>query len=70
MKLVIEILPETSELEKPMVHLENLNEKHRDALVSLEVNKHCMNVQYDKYVHPLRYSEGELVILYDQASEP
>ena len=33
-------------------------------------NKCCFNAQYDKYVRPHRYSEGDLVFLYDQASEP
>ena len=53
-----------------MVHLEKLDEQRRDALVSLEVNKHCVKVQYDKSVHPRRFSEGDLVLLWDQPKEP
>ena len=37
--------------------------------MALEVNKHRVKVQYDKLVHPRRFSEGDLVILWDQAKE-
>ena len=37
--------------------------------MALEVNKHHVKVQYDKYFH-LRLSEGDLVLLWDQAKEP
>ena len=66
LKLSIELLPNTSPLEEHLVHLE----QRRDALVALEVNKHRIKVQYDKYVHPRRFSEGYLVLLWDQAKEP
>ena len=46
-----------------MVHLEQLYEKHRDALVALEVNKRHIKVQYDKSVHPRKFSEGDLVLV-------
>ena len=70
LKLAIEILPDTSSLEERLVHLEQLNEQHRDALVALEVNKHRFKVQYDNPVHPRRFSEGDLVLLWDQDKEP
>ena len=38
--------------------------------MALEVNKHCVKVQYDKYFHPRKFSDGGLVILWDQAKEP
>ena len=50
LKLAIELLPNTSPLEECLVHLEQLDEQRRDALVALEVNKHCVKVQYDKSV--------------------
>ena len=70
LKLVIELLPETSELEERLVHLEHLDEQCRDALVALEINKNHIKAHYDKFFHPRRFSEGDLVLLYDQASEP
>ena len=53
-----------------MVHLEQLDEQCRDALVTLEVNKRPVKVQYDKSVCPRRFSEGDLVLLWDRAKEP
>ena len=53
-----------------MVHLEKLDEQRQDALVAIEVNKRCVKVQYDKSVHPRRFSEGDLVLLWDQLKEP
>ena len=38
--------------------------------MALEVNKNHVRVQYDKFVHSRRFSEGDLVILWDQAKEP
>ena len=53
-----------------MVHLEQLDEQRRDALVALEVNKCHVKVQYDKSVCPRRFSVGDLVLLWDQLKEP
>ena len=38
--------------------------------MALEVKKHCIKVQYNKSVCPRRFSEGDLVLLWDQATEP
>ena len=65
----MEVFPETSALEEHLVHLEQLDEQLRDALVALEVNKHHVKAQYDKTFCPQNFSEGDLVLLYDQASE-
>ena len=67
LKLAIEILPNTSTLEEHLVYLEQLDEQRRDALVALEVNKRRVKVQYDKSVRPRRFSEDDLVLLYDQS---
>ena len=57
-------------MEERSVHLEKLDEQRRDALVALEVNKRRVKVQYNKSVHPRRFSEGDLVLLWDQPKEP
>ena len=44
LKLATEILPDTSALVEHLVHLEQLDEQHQDALVALEVNNHCVKV--------------------------
>ena len=38
--------------------------------MALEVNKLCIKVQYDKSICPRKFSEGDLVLLWDQAKEP
>ena len=70
LKLAVELLPETYALEERLVHLEQLDEKRRDDLVALEINKCRIKFQYDNSVHPRRFSEGDLVLLWDQAKEP
>ena len=70
MKLAIEILPDTSTLEERLVHLEKLDEQCQDALVALEVNRCHVKVQYDKFVCSRNFSEGDLVLLWDQDKEP
>jgi hypothetical protein len=39
LKLEIELLPDTSDLEEHLVHLEHLDEQHRDASMTIEENK-------------------------------
>ena len=38
--------------------------------MALEVSKRRVKVQYDKYFRLRKFSEGDLVLLWDQASEP
>ena len=38
--------------------------------MALEANKCRVKVQYNKSVHPGRFSEGGLVLLWDQPKEP
>ena len=70
LKLAIELLPDTSTLEEHLVHLEQLDEQCREALVAPEVNKCHVKVQYEKSVYSRKFSEGDLVLLWDQAKEP
>ena len=65
LKLAIELLLDTSPLEEHLVHLEQLDEQRRDALVALEVNNHCVKVEYDKSIHLRSFSEGDLLLLWD-----
>jgi hypothetical protein len=69
LKLAVELLPDTSDLERCLVHLESLDEQRRDAFTAIEANKKHVKVQYDKFVCPRLYAEGDLVLLYDQAKE-
>jgi hypothetical protein len=70
LRLVVALLPDTSDLERCLIHLESLDEQRRDAFATIEANKRCVKVKYDKSVYPRLYDEGDLVLLYDQAKEP
>ena len=70
LRLEVALLPDTSDLEQCLVHLESLDEQHRDASTAIEANKICVKIQYDKFVCPRLYIEGDLVLLYDQTKQP
>ena len=62
LKIAIHVLPDTTELEERLVHLEHLDEQCRDALTANQAHK--------KRVKPRVFSEGELVLLWDLDKEP
>lgn len=66
LKLAEELLPETSGLEERLLHLEHLDEQRRDAATMNEAHKKRVKTQYDKSVRPQIFSEGDLVLVYDQ----
>jgi hypothetical protein len=66
LKLVIELLPNTSTEEEHLLYLMQLDETHRDATLVIETQKKCVKSQYDKHVKPCVFSEGDLVLLYEQ----
>ena len=59
-----------NELEEWLLHLEHLDEQRRDALTVNQAHKNRVKAQYDKSVKPRIFSEGELVLLWDQDKEP
>ena len=69
LKLAVQLLPETSALEVRLVELEQLDETCRDAAIANEAHKRRVKLQYDKSVHPRIFYEGDLVLVYDQASD-
>ena len=64
------MLPDTIDLEEHFLHLEHLDEQHRDALTANESHKNRFKKQYDKSVKLRIFFEGELVFLWDQDKEP
>ena len=68
LKLAVQLLLEASTLEERLVELEKLDETHRDAAIANEANKRHVKTQYAKSVHPRIFSEGDLVLVYDQAN--
>jgi hypothetical protein len=69
LKLVVHLLPYTYPLEELLVHLEKLNEQRRDAALANEAHKHKVKCQYDRFVRPQIFSNGDLVLVYDQDNQ-
>jgi hypothetical protein len=68
--LVVQLLPDTSPLEEWFLYLERLNEQRHDAALANEAHKHKVKCQYDRFVHPQIFSEGDLVLVYEQDKDP
>jgi hypothetical protein len=66
LKLAVELLPNTSAEEERLLYLMQLDETRRDVALVIETQKKCVKAQYDKHVKPRVFSEGDLVLLYEQ----
>ena len=51
------------------MELEQLDETCRDVATANEAHKCRVKMQYDKSIHPRIFSEGDLVLVYDQAND-
>eukprot|EP00253_Pinus_taeda_P002557 PITA_02557 len=69
LKLAVDLLPRTSEEEACFLELIHLNETRHDAALANEAHKKQVKAQFDKNVKPRVFSEGDLVLLYDQESD-
>eukprot|EP00253_Pinus_taeda_P028448 PITA_28448 len=69
LKLTIDLLPETSEEEARFLELIHLDETHRDTALANKTHKKRIRVQFHKNVKSRVFSEGDLVLLYDQVSD-
>ena len=65
LKLVIDLLPDTSKEEAHIFKLIHLDEMCREAQLANKVHQRHIKAQYDKHVQPHIFSEGDLVLLYD-----
>ena len=66
LKLAVELLPNTSPKEERLLYLTHLDETCRNATLANEAHKKWVKVQFDKTVKPRSFSEGDLVLVYDQ----
>jgi len=66
LKIAIEILPDTSEVEERLLYLQQLDENCRDAAIANEIHKKRVKARYDRSVHPRNFSPGDLALVYDQ----
>eukprot|EP00253_Pinus_taeda_P033668 PITA_33668 len=65
-QMSVKTATDTSSLEECLVYLEHLDEKHRDVSTINKAHKKRVKIQYDKFVRPRVFCEGELVLVYDQ----
>jgi hypothetical protein len=70
LKLAIQLLSNTSPLEEWLVYLEQLNGKRHDVALDNEAHKQKVKCQYDRFVRPWIFFEGDLVLVYDQDKDP
>eukprot|EP00253_Pinus_taeda_P026958 PITA_26958 len=68
-KLAVELLPETTPAEERLLYLERLDETRRLASLAIEAQKKRVKTHFDNSVNPRSFVEGDLVLLYDQASD-
>eukprot|EP00253_Pinus_taeda_P022933 PITA_22933 len=69
LKLTVDLLLGTSDEEARFLELIQLDETFRDAALANEAHKKRVKAQFDKNVKPRVFSEGDLVLLYDQESD-
>eukprot|EP00253_Pinus_taeda_P033901 PITA_33901 len=69
LQIAIELLPATSEEEKHLLYLAQLDENRRNAALAIETHAKRIKAQYDRNVTPRNFSEGDLVLLYDQEND-
>ena len=66
MKLTVELLTHTIDEEQCLLYLSHLDEIRRDAALANESHKKCIKKRFDRAVRPRTFSEGDLVLVYDQ----
>jgi hypothetical protein len=66
LKLVVELLLNTSAEEEHLLYLMRLDETRHDATLVIEAQKKCVKAQYDKHFKPRIFSKVDLILLYEQ----
>jgi len=69
LKLVVELLPNTTLVEERLLYLERLDETRRLASLAIEAQKKRVKTHFDHTIHPRSFVEGDLVLLYDQVND-
>ena len=69
LRLTVELLLDTSTLDEYLILLEKINEDRCAALQAIEAAKTWSKSHFDSHVHPRTFSEGDLVLVYDQAND-
>eukprot|EP00253_Pinus_taeda_P027931 PITA_27931 len=69
LKLAVDLLPGTLEEEAHFLELIQLDETRRDAASANEAHKKRVKARFEKNLKSRVFSEGDLVLLYDQESD-
>eukprot|EP00253_Pinus_taeda_P033984 PITA_33984 len=69
LKLVVELLPNTTPVEECLLYLDQLDETRRLPSLVIEAQKKRVKTHFDQAVNPRSFVEGDLVLLYDQAND-
>ena len=69
LKLVVELLPNTSPEEEHLLYLERLDETRCFATLVIKAQKKRVKAHFDQSVSPHSFIEGDLVLLYDEAHD-
>eukprot|EP00253_Pinus_taeda_P017487 PITA_17487 len=69
LKLVVELLPNTTPLEERLLYLEQLDETRHLANLAIETQKKRVKSHFDQTVRPCSFNKGDLVLLYNQAND-
>eukprot|EP00253_Pinus_taeda_P033488 PITA_33488 len=69
LKIVVELLPDTTPVEERLLYLERLDKTRRLASLAIEAQKKRVKTHFDNTIHPRSFIEGDLVLLYDQAND-
>ena len=67
LKLVVELLPDTSLEEEHVLDLERLDETRHFVSLIIKAKKKQVKDHFDQLVSPCYFVEGDLILLYDQA---
>ena len=63
LKIAVELLPNTTPVEKQLLYLERLDETRRLASLAIEAQKKRVKTHFDHTIHPRSFVEGDLVLL-------
>ena len=70
LQIAIHVLPDTTELEEWLLHLEHLDEQCRDVLIANQAHKNGVKIQYDKSVKPRIFFDKNLFCFGTKTKNP
>ena len=66
LKLVVELLSNTTAKEEQFLYLTQLDESRRNVALTNEAHTQCIKAQYDRTIEPWKVEVGNKVLFYNQ----